>query len=50
MQLETIVKAICEEFDCTAEQILTKGCKNNKAHEMAIHLAREKVKKKIFNM
>jgi len=41
VQLETIVKAVCEEFDCTEEQIITKGRKKNKALEMAIHIARD---------
>ena len=41
MQLETVVNAVCEEFACNAEQIITKGRKKNKAREVAIHLARE---------
>ena len=41
VQLDTIVKAVCEEFDCTNEQIITKGRKNNKAREAAIHITRD---------
>ena len=41
VQLETIVHAVCEEFGCTEEQVITKGRKKNKAREAAIHLARD---------
>ncbi len=41
VQLETIVKSVCEEFACNQEQIITKGRKKNKAREVAIHLARD---------
>ena len=40
VSLETIVNAVCEEFDCNQEQIITKGRKKNKAREVAIYLAR----------
>ena len=39
--LETVLKAVCEEFSCSEEQIITKGRKKNKAREVAIYLARE---------
>ena len=41
VKLDTVVEAVCEEFDCTNEQIITKGRKNNKAREAAIHIARD---------
>ena len=41
VKLDTVVEAVCEEFDCTNEQIIAKGRKNNKAREMAIHIARD---------
>ena len=41
VQLEAVVKAVCEEFACEAEQIIAKGRKKNKAREVAIHLARD---------
>jgi hypothetical protein len=39
--LETVAKAVCEEFTCKKEQIITKGRKKNKAREVAIYLARD---------
>lgn len=39
--LETVLKAVCEEFNCGEEQLITKGRKKNKAREVAIYLARE---------
>jgi putative transposase len=41
VKLETIVQAVCAEFGCKGEQIITKGRKKNKAREVAIHLARD---------
>jgi REP element-mobilizing transposase RayT len=41
IELEIVVDAVCEEFGCTAEQIITKGRKKNKAREIAIHLSRD---------
>ena len=41
VELEGVVDAVCEEFGCNAEQVITKGRKKNKAREVAIHLARE---------
>ena len=41
VQLETIVHAVCAEFGCNQEQVITKGRKKNKAREVAIHLARD---------
>jgi putative transposase len=41
VQLETVLNAVCEEFGCNAEQIITKGRKQNKARGVAIHLARD---------
>ena len=41
VSLETVVNAVCEEFGCNEEQIITKGRKKNKAREVAIHLARD---------
>jgi REP-associated tyrosine transposase len=38
--LETILNAVCQEFDCGQEQIATKGRKKNKAREVAIYFAR----------
>lgn len=38
---EAIAKAVCEEFGCNEEQIITKGRKKNKAREVAIYLARD---------
>jgi len=39
--LETVAKAVCEEFSCKREQIITKGRKKNKAREVAIYIARD---------
>jgi REP element-mobilizing transposase RayT len=41
IQLETVVNAVCQEFVCNEEHIITKGRKQNKAREVAIHLTRE---------
>jgi chromosomal replication initiation ATPase DnaA len=41
LDFETVVNAVCEEFACNAERIITKGRKKNKAREVAIHLARD---------
>jgi hypothetical protein len=41
IQLETILKAVCREFTCNEEQMITKGRKKNKAREVAIYFARE---------
>ncbi|UCD80536.1 MAG: transposase [Desulfobacterales bacterium] len=41
VQLESIVHAVCAEFGCNRDQVITKGRKKNKAREVAIHLARE---------
>jgi hypothetical protein len=38
---DAIVKAVCQEFNCQAEQILRKGAKRNTARDVAIYLARE---------
>ena len=38
---ETVVDAVCKEFGCREDQILIKGRKNNKAREVAIHIARD---------
>ena len=39
--LETVANAVCEEFGCNQEQIITKGRKKNKAREVAIYIARD---------
>jgi chromosomal replication initiation ATPase DnaA len=39
--LETVAIAVCEEFGCNEEQIISKGRKKNKAREVAIYLARD---------
>jgi hypothetical protein len=39
--LETVANAVCEEFGCNQEQIITKGRKKNKAREVAIFIARD---------
>ena len=39
--LETVAKAVSEEFTCKRVQIITKGHKKNKAREVAIYLARD---------
>jgi REP element-mobilizing transposase RayT len=36
-----IVEAVCQEFNCQADQILRKGAKKNTARDVAIYLARE---------
>ena len=36
-----VVQAVCKEFDCREERIITKGRKKNKAREVAIYLARD---------
>ena len=36
-----IVAAVCQEFNCQADQILRKGAKKNTARDVAIYLARE---------
>ncbi len=41
VKLETVVNAVCEEFGCDKERIITKGRKKNKAREVAIHVARD---------
>ncbi len=38
---DEIVEAVCQEFNCQAEQILRKGAKKNTARDVAIYLARE---------
>ena len=37
---ETVVRAVCREFDCSVDQIIIKGRKKNKAREVAIYLSR----------
>lgn len=37
---ETVVQAVCQEFDCSGEQVIIKGRKKNKAREVAIYLSR----------
>jgi chromosomal replication initiation ATPase DnaA len=39
--LEKVANAVCEEFGCNQEQIITKGRKKNKAREVAIFIARD---------
>jgi chromosomal replication initiation ATPase DnaA len=39
--LETVARAVCDEFGCDEEQITTKGRKKNKAREVAIYIARD---------
>ncbi len=41
IKTESIVEAVCREFDCNRELILKKGRKNNLARDLAIYLARE---------
>ncbi len=36
-----IVEAVCQEFNCQADQILRKGAKKNTARDVAIYLAKE---------
>ena len=38
---DVIVEAVCQEFNCQADQILRKGAKKNTARDVAIYLARE---------
>ena len=38
---DAIVEAVCQEFNCQAEQILRTGAKRNTARDVAIYLARE---------
>ena len=40
VQLETVANAVCDEFGCNQDHIITKGRKNNKAREVAIYIAR----------
>jgi putative transposase len=40
VKLEAILNAVCKEFACPKAQIIRKGRKQNKAREVAIHLAR----------
>jgi len=37
---ETVVQEVCREFDCSADQVIIKGRKKNKAREVAIYLSR----------
>jgi chromosomal replication initiation ATPase DnaA len=37
---ETVAQAVCREFDCSAEQVIIKGRKKNKAREVAIYISR----------
>jgi putative transposase len=39
--VETIIQAVCTEFECTENQIREKGRKKNKAREIAIYLSRD---------
>jgi chromosomal replication initiation ATPase DnaA len=41
VQHEAVIDAVCSEFGCNKEQIITKGRKKNKAREVAMHLARD---------
>ena len=41
MPLEKVINAVCEEFGCNQEHIITKGCKKNKAREVTIYIARD---------
>ena len=38
---DVIVEAVCQEFNCQADQILRKGAKKNTARDVAIYLARD---------
>ncbi|MFQ6615876.1 MAG: transposase [Fidelibacterota bacterium] len=40
ISVETIVQAVCKEFDCAKEKILAKGLQRNRAREIAIFLSR----------
>ena len=35
------MEAVCQEFNCQADQILRKGAKKNTGRDVAIYLARE---------
>jgi putative transposase len=39
--IEDVVQAVSDKFETSADQITVKGRKNNKAREVAIHLARD---------
>jgi REP element-mobilizing transposase RayT len=39
--IEDVVQAVSDQFETSADQITVKGRKNNKAREVAIHLARD---------
>ena len=41
IEAESIVEAVCREFDCSRESILERGRKKNMARDVAIYLARE---------
>ncbi|MGA1869603.1 MAG: transposase [bacterium] len=38
---EKVIQAVCREFSCSQDDIVTKGRKKNKAREVAIYLARD---------
>lgn len=38
---DMVVRAVCQGFNCSSEQVIVKGRKKNKAREVAIYLARE---------
>jgi REP element-mobilizing transposase RayT len=38
---ETLVDAVCKEFGCSEDRIIIKGKKNNKARQVAIHIAKD---------
>ena len=42
MPLEKVANAVCEDFGCNEEQIISKGRNKNKAREVAIFIARDK--------
>ena len=37
----SLVEAVCDEYNCRKGQLIIKGRKNNKAREVAIHIARD---------
>jgi REP element-mobilizing transposase RayT len=39
--VEDVVEAVADQFECSTDQIIAKGRKNNKAREVAIYLARD---------
>ncbi len=41
ISLATILHRVCDEFECSEEQIRRKGCKDNKVRAIAIYLARD---------